>query len=142
MCGRLRVGKENLHVAGLVGAPMCSACLRGSHDHAKTPDFNNFTVKRQVERLPKIKHLAAVCKAKRRATAWVGGFVPSSGQPHPMAWALTKLMEAKHPFAVTAAPGLNGRLKAHEATEIHCNSRRRGYLLTIRSPSSDGMRTQ
>jgi hypothetical protein len=32
MCGRLRVGKENLHVAGLVGAPMCSACLRGSHD--------------------------------------------------------------------------------------------------------------
>jgi hypothetical protein len=32
MCGRLRVGKDNLHVAGLVGAPMCSACLRGSHD--------------------------------------------------------------------------------------------------------------
>ena len=32
MCGRLRVGKENLHVAGLVGAAMCSACLRGSHD--------------------------------------------------------------------------------------------------------------
>jgi hypothetical protein len=28
MCGRLRVGKENLHVAGLVGAAMCSA----SHD--------------------------------------------------------------------------------------------------------------
>jgi hypothetical protein len=26
MCGRLRVGKENLHVAGLVGAAMCSAC--------------------------------------------------------------------------------------------------------------------
>jgi hypothetical protein len=24
MCGRLRVGKENLHVAGLVGAAMCS----------------------------------------------------------------------------------------------------------------------
>ncbi len=32
MCGRLRVGKENLHVAGLVGAAMCSACLRGTHD--------------------------------------------------------------------------------------------------------------
>src|SRR5262245_15383601 len=32
MCGRLRVGKENLHVAGLVGAAMCSACLCGSHD--------------------------------------------------------------------------------------------------------------
>ena len=30
MCGRLRVGKENLHVAGLVGAAMCSACLCGS----------------------------------------------------------------------------------------------------------------
>lgn len=28
MCGRLRVGKENLHVAGLVRAAMCSA----SHD--------------------------------------------------------------------------------------------------------------
>jgi len=28
VCGRLRVGKENLHVAGLVGAAMCSA----SHD--------------------------------------------------------------------------------------------------------------
>src|SRR5262245_50526029 len=28
MCGRLRVGKENLHVAGLVGAAMCPA----SHD--------------------------------------------------------------------------------------------------------------
>ena len=28
MCGRLQVGKENLHVAGLVGAAMCSA----SHD--------------------------------------------------------------------------------------------------------------
>jgi hypothetical protein len=32
MCGRLRVGKENLHVASLVGATMCSACLCGSHD--------------------------------------------------------------------------------------------------------------
>jgi hypothetical protein len=32
MCGRLRVGKENLHVALLVGAAMCSACLCGSHD--------------------------------------------------------------------------------------------------------------
>ena len=30
MCGRLRVGKKNRHVAGLVGAAMCSACLRGS----------------------------------------------------------------------------------------------------------------
>jgi hypothetical protein len=26
MCGRLRVGKENLHVTLLVGAAMCSAC--------------------------------------------------------------------------------------------------------------------
>jgi hypothetical protein len=26
MCGRLRVGKDNLHVALLVGAAMCSAC--------------------------------------------------------------------------------------------------------------------
>ncbi len=26
MCGRLRVGKTNLHVALLVGAAMCSAC--------------------------------------------------------------------------------------------------------------------
>jgi hypothetical protein len=25
MCGRLRVGKDFLHVAGLVGAAMCSA---------------------------------------------------------------------------------------------------------------------
>ena len=25
MCGRLQVGKENLHVAGVVGAAMCSA---------------------------------------------------------------------------------------------------------------------
>ena len=25
-------GKSSLHVAGLVGAAMCSACLRGSHD--------------------------------------------------------------------------------------------------------------
>ncbi len=32
MCGRLRVGKRNLHVAGLVGAAMCSACRCGSHD--------------------------------------------------------------------------------------------------------------
>ena len=32
MCGRLRVGKKNLHVAGLVGAAMCSACRCGSHD--------------------------------------------------------------------------------------------------------------
>jgi transposase len=32
MCGRLRVGKENLHVAGLVGAAMCSAFRCGSHD--------------------------------------------------------------------------------------------------------------
>ena len=32
MCGRLRVGKENLHVAGLVGAAMCSAFECGSHD--------------------------------------------------------------------------------------------------------------
>jgi len=29
MCGRLRVGKENLHVAALVGAAMCSAYVRG-----------------------------------------------------------------------------------------------------------------
>jgi len=32
MCGRLRVGKENLHVAGRVGAAMCSAFWCGSHD--------------------------------------------------------------------------------------------------------------
>jgi hypothetical protein len=32
MCGRLRVGKENLHVAGLVGAAMCSAFECGTHD--------------------------------------------------------------------------------------------------------------
>jgi hypothetical protein len=32
MCGRLRVGKENLHVAGLVGAAMCSTFQRGSRD--------------------------------------------------------------------------------------------------------------
>jgi hypothetical protein len=32
MCGRLRVGKGNLHVAGLVGAAMCSASECGSHD--------------------------------------------------------------------------------------------------------------
>jgi hypothetical protein len=32
MCGRLRVGKEKLRVASLVGAAMCSACLCGSHD--------------------------------------------------------------------------------------------------------------
>jgi hypothetical protein len=32
MCGRLRVGKGNLHVALLVGAAMCSACWCGSHD--------------------------------------------------------------------------------------------------------------
>jgi hypothetical protein len=32
MCGRLRVGKNFLHVASLVGAAMCSACLCGSHD--------------------------------------------------------------------------------------------------------------
>ena len=31
MCGRLRVGKKNLHFAALVGAAMRSACLRGSH---------------------------------------------------------------------------------------------------------------
>jgi len=31
MCGRLRVGKENLHVAGLVGAAMCSASLSAVH---------------------------------------------------------------------------------------------------------------
>jgi hypothetical protein len=30
VCGRLRVGKKNLHFAALVGAAMCSAFLRGS----------------------------------------------------------------------------------------------------------------
>jgi hypothetical protein len=32
MCGRLPVGKGFLHVCSWVGAAMCSACLRGSHD--------------------------------------------------------------------------------------------------------------
>src|SRR5262245_15416641 len=32
MCGRLRVGKGHFHVAELVGAAMCSACLCGSYD--------------------------------------------------------------------------------------------------------------
>jgi hypothetical protein len=32
MCGRLRVGKKNLHLAALVGAAMCSAFVRGTHD--------------------------------------------------------------------------------------------------------------
>jgi hypothetical protein len=32
MCGRLRVGKRNLHAAGMVGAAMCSAFKCGSHD--------------------------------------------------------------------------------------------------------------
>jgi hypothetical protein len=32
MCGRLRVGKKNLHGAALVGAAMCSAFECGTHD--------------------------------------------------------------------------------------------------------------
>jgi hypothetical protein len=32
MCGPLRVGKKNLHAAGLVGAAMCAAFKCGSHD--------------------------------------------------------------------------------------------------------------
>jgi hypothetical protein len=32
MCGRLRVGKDFLLVAGPVGAAMCSAFVCGSHD--------------------------------------------------------------------------------------------------------------
>jgi hypothetical protein len=32
MCGRLSVGKDFLHVAGLVGAAMCSAFSCGSND--------------------------------------------------------------------------------------------------------------
>jgi hypothetical protein len=32
MCGRLRVGKDFLHIADLVGAAMCSAFECGSHD--------------------------------------------------------------------------------------------------------------
>src|SRR5262245_6079858 len=32
MCGRLRVGKKNLHAAALVGAAMCSAFECGTHD--------------------------------------------------------------------------------------------------------------
>jgi len=32
ICGRLRVGKENLHVAPLVGAAMCLDAGCGSHD--------------------------------------------------------------------------------------------------------------
>jgi hypothetical protein len=32
MCGRLRVGKKNLHVAALVGAAMCSAFDCGTQD--------------------------------------------------------------------------------------------------------------
>ena len=32
MCGRLRVGKSNHHVAAMVGAAMCSAFECGSHD--------------------------------------------------------------------------------------------------------------
>jgi hypothetical protein len=32
MCGRLRIGKDFLHAAGLVGAAMCSAFKCGSHD--------------------------------------------------------------------------------------------------------------
>jgi len=36
MCGRLRVGKKNLHVAKLVGAAMCSAFVRISPENATT----------------------------------------------------------------------------------------------------------
>jgi hypothetical protein len=32
MCGRLRIGKDFLHAADLVGAAMCSAFRSGSHD--------------------------------------------------------------------------------------------------------------
>jgi hypothetical protein len=32
MCGRLRIGKDFFHAAGLVGAAMCSAFKCGSHD--------------------------------------------------------------------------------------------------------------
>jgi hypothetical protein len=32
MCGRLRIGKDFLHAARLVGAAMCSAFECGSHD--------------------------------------------------------------------------------------------------------------
>jgi hypothetical protein len=32
MCGRLRVGKKKPHFAAMVGAAMCSAFLRGTHD--------------------------------------------------------------------------------------------------------------
>jgi hypothetical protein len=32
VCGRLRVGKNFFTLAELVGAPVCSAFQRGSHD--------------------------------------------------------------------------------------------------------------
>jgi hypothetical protein len=32
--------------AELVGAAMCSACLRGSHDHTKRQTFSSLAVKR------------------------------------------------------------------------------------------------
>jgi transposase len=36
MCGRLRVGKQNLHVARLVGAAMCSGFEYGHSQRSKT----------------------------------------------------------------------------------------------------------
>jgi hypothetical protein len=43
MCGRLRVGKGNLHVALLAGAAMCSACwCRGDEEY--DPDNESLTL--------------------------------------------------------------------------------------------------
>jgi hypothetical protein len=50
MCGRLRVGKENLHVALLVGAAMCSACWCGSHD--RVPRFNSWRSLQYLAHVP------------------------------------------------------------------------------------------
>jgi hypothetical protein len=46
MYGRLRIGKENLHVAPLVDAAMCSACRSGSHDRWRIPSADQVPVKR------------------------------------------------------------------------------------------------
>jgi hypothetical protein len=55
--------------AELVGAAMCSACLRGSHVQAKSTAINDLAVKRPKTRPPSINRLSGFRKVGGRSIA-------------------------------------------------------------------------
>jgi hypothetical protein len=75
ICGRLRVGNENRHVAGLVGAAMCSAFACGS----RAPSFAFAQARREISPLPRRASRRCPASPHRALSLYFGAAAGETG---------------------------------------------------------------